>query len=86
MLNPDSASEVGRRRMSIGYDNEFDEAFQAYKERDKRRKSSMLMLKPDQLSRNDSQSTKKMIVLSLIVSVPLLIIILLSIYLRTGSK
>ena len=84
MLNPDTAIQASRRRMSIGYDNEFDEAFQAYKNREKRRKSSMW--KPEQMRRDESASTKKVVVISLIVSVPLLIIFLVSIYLRTGSK
>ena len=84
MLSPNAAREVNRRKMSIGQDSGFDEAFEAYREREKRRKSSVW--RPPQKGLESSDTTKKIIVLTIIVSVPLLMIVLFSIYLRTTSK
>ena len=84
MLSPDSATEVSRRKASIGYDNEFDEAFEAYKEREKRRKSSVWRTGQDK--EEIIHTTRKVIVLSLIISIPLLIVVLLSLYMRSGFK
>ena len=70
--------------MSIGQDSDFDEAFEAYREREKRRKSSVW--RPPQKEVEGSDTTRKIIILTIIVSVPLVIIILFSIYLRTTSK
>ena len=84
MLSPNAERDVNRRKMSIGQDSGFDEAFEAYREREKRRKSSVW--RPVEEKSEASETKRKIIVLTIIVCVPLLIIVLFSIYLRKTSK
>ncbi len=63
--------------MSLGFGHDFDQAFEAYKEREKRRKSSLW--KPVRIE-EEKNITKKVFLLTVIITIPLLAILLFSIY------
>ncbi len=83
MLTPDGAT-VTRRNMSIGHDDGFEEALDAFKQREKRRKS--FTPKPQELEerKEESRARRALCALVWMVVVALGVIIVIALFKRHG--
>ena len=72
------SGDTGRRRSSLGVDDDFLEAFRGYRAREKRRRSTHCLIRPDHTVMDTSRTAVNMAVICVIIGAVVSVVVLLS--------